>query len=89
MRAETLSVYLCPFYVLTPISRSGNLRSQRQHRPYIHPREGAQTEQSFDLGPVFAQCRGARGIAGEVVGYAPDLIGEQREHGGGHRIPRQ
>ena len=37
-------------------------------RPYIHPREGAQTEQSYDLGPVLAQCRGARGLAGEVAG---------------------
>ena len=28
MRAETLSVYLCPFYVLTPISNvTGHLRA--------------------------------------------------------------
>lgn len=30
MRAETLSVYLCPFYVLTPINDAGQQIIRRQ-----------------------------------------------------------
>lgn len=53
---------------LASFGRGGDLRSQRKHRSHVHPREGAQTEQDFDFGTVFAQRRGAHGIAGEVVG---------------------
>lgn len=74
---------------LAPVGRGGDLRSQRQHRSHVHSRKGTQTEQGFDFGTVFAQRRGAHGIAGEVVGRAPDLLGEQLEYGVGHRLTHQ
>lgn len=60
-----------------------------RHQSHVGLREGVHTEQGFDLGTMFAQRRGASGIVGEVVGHAPDLVGEQREYGVGHRFARQ
>ena len=44
---------------IAPISRGGDLRSQRQHQSHVDPVEGAQTKICFDLGAMLAQRRRA------------------------------